>query len=214
MLALDTSVRGVVGYRPVGQMLPSQESRKRLVQTALRLFASRGYHNTSIADILRESDCTRGVLYHYFPPKEELGCAAIDEGLRLAVAQGTGAYLQTNEHPIDRLSKALDALPNVIKLGAVAVSATDLSVRMASVHEGFRKRLEGGLEPTVDQVEQVVHRGIADGQIADSVDPRQLAHVLITMGAGIQHMTLLWHREVICEDARRWLKEYLNSLRM
>jgi len=76
-------------------MLPSQESRKRLVQTALRLFASRGYHNTSIADILRESDCTRGVLYHYFPSKEELGYAAIDEGLRLAVAQGTGAYLQT-----------------------------------------------------------------------------------------------------------------------
>jgi AcrR family transcriptional regulator len=213
MLTLDTNVRGVVAYRPVGQMLPSQESRTRLVQTALKLFASRGYHNTSIADILRESGCTRGVLYYYFPSKEELGYAAIDEGLRLAVEQGTRAHLQTNEHPIDRISKALEALPHVVKLGAVAVSTTELSIRMASVHEGFRKRLEGWLEPTVDQVEQVVHRGVADGQIADSVDPRQLAHVLITMGAGIQHMSLLWHRELICQNARRWLKEYLNSLR-
>jgi TetR/AcrR family transcriptional repressor of nem operon len=213
VLALDTHVRGVIVYRPVGQMPPSEESRKRLVQTAVKLFASRGYHNTSIADILRESGCTRGVLYHYFPSKEELGYAAIDEGLRLAVAQGTGAYLQTNEHPIDRISKALDALPNTIKLGAVAVSTTDLSIRMASVHEGFRKRLEGWLEPTVDQVDEVVHRGIADGQIADSVDPRQLTHVLVTMGVGIQHMSLLWHREVISQNARRWLKDYLNSLR-
>jgi AcrR family transcriptional regulator len=213
MLTLDTNVRGVVAYRPVGQMLPSQESRTRLVQAALRLFASRGYHNTSIADILRESGCTRGVLYYYFPSKEELAYAAIDEGLQVALAQGTRKHLQTNEHPIDRLSKALDALPNVIKLGAVTVSTTDLSIRMATIHEGFRKRLEGWLEPTVDQVEQVVHRGVADGQIADSVDPHQLAHVLTTMGVGIQHMSLLWHREVICQNARRWMKDYLNSLR-
>lgn len=212
-MTLDTNVRGVVAYRPVGQMLPSQESRTRLVQAALRLFASRGYHNTSIADILRESGCTRGVLYYYFPSKEELAYAAIDEGLQVALAQGTRKHLQTNEHPIDRLSKALDALPNVIKLGAVTVSTTDLSIRMATIHEGFRKRLEGWLEPTVDQVEQVVHRGVADGQIADSVDPHQLAHVLTTMGVGIQHMSLLWHREVICQNARRWMKDYLNSLR-
>jgi len=213
MLTLDTNVRGVVAYRPVGQMLPSQESRSRLVQTALKLFASRGYHDTSIADILRESGCTRGVLYYYFPSKEELGYAAIDEGLQVALAQGTRKYLQTNEHPIDRLSNALDALPNIIQLGGVDVSTTDLSFRMATIHEGFRKHLEAWLEPTVDQVEQVVHRGIADGQIADSVDPRQLAHVLVTMGMGIQHMSRLWHREVICENARRWLKKYLNSLR-
>jgi len=194
-------------------MQPPQDSRTRLVQTALRLFASRGYYNTSIADILRESDCTRGVLYYYFSSKEQLGYAVIDEGLRLAVAQGTDTYLQTNEHPIDRLSKALDALPNDVKLGATVVPTTDLSIRMASVHEGFRKRLEGWLEPTVDKVEQVVHRGIADGQIADSEDPRQLAHVLVTMGVGIQHMSLLWHREVISQNARRWIRDYLNSLR-
>jgi AcrR family transcriptional regulator len=194
-------------------MLPSQESRTRLVQTALRLFASIGYHNTSIADILRESGCTRGVLYYYFPSKEELGYAAIDEGLRLAVAEGTRKYLQTNEHPIDRLSKAFDALPNVMQLGGVEVSTTDLSFRMATIHEGFRKRLEEWLEPTVDLVEQVVHRGVADRQIADSVDPRQLAHVLVTMGMGIQHMSRLWHREVIRDNARRWMKDYLNSLR-
>jgi AcrR family transcriptional regulator len=213
MLTLDTNVKGMVAYRPVGQMLPSQESRTRLVEAAIKLFASRGYHNTSIADILRESGCTRGVLYYHFASKEELGYAAIDEGLRLAVAQGTAAHLQTNEHPIDRLSKALDALPNVIKLGAVVVSTTDLSIRMASVHDGFRKRLEGWLEPTVEQVEQVVHRGVADGQIADSVDPRLLAHVLVTMGVGIQHMSLLWHREVISQNARRCIKKYLNSVR-
>jgi hypothetical protein len=62
-------------------------------------------------------------------------------------------------------------------------------------------------------VERLAHRGVVDSQIADSIDPRQLAHVLITMGAGIQHMSLLWHRELISQNARRWTKDYLNSLR-
>jgi TetR/AcrR family transcriptional repressor of nem operon len=194
--------------------MPSRRDPKQhILEAALVLFASRGYHSVSIEDILRESGCTRGVLYYYFPSKEELGYAAIDEGLRLAVAQGTRPYLQTNEHPIDRLSKAFDALPNVMQLGGVEVSTTDLGFRMATIHEGFRKRLEGWLEPTIDLVEQVVHRGIADGQIADSVDPRQLAHMIVTMATGIQHMSRLWHRELICDNARRWMKEYLNSLR-
>ena len=194
--------------------MPSRRDPKQhILEAALVLFASRGYHSVSIEDILRESGCTRGVLYYYFPSKEELGYAAIDEGLRLAVAQGTRPYLQTNEHPIDRLSKAFDALPNVMQLGGVEISTTDLGFRMATIHEGFRKRLEGWLEPTIDLVEQVVHRGIADGQIADSVDPRQLAHMVVTMATGIQHMSRLWHRELICDNARRWMKEYLNSLR-
>jgi len=194
-------------------MKPPECSRDRLIQAALRLFATRGYYNTSIADILRESGITRGSLYHHFPSKEDLAYAAIDEGLQVAVTQGTRKYLQTNEHPIDRLSKAFDALPNVIQLEGVDVSTTDLSFRMATIHDGFRKRLESWLEPTVDQVEQVVRKGVADGQIADSVDPRQFAHVLVTMATGIQHMSRLWRRELICQDARRWLKEYLNSLR-
>jgi AcrR family transcriptional regulator len=194
-------------------MHSSQSLRKRLVRAALKLFTSRGYHHTSIADILKESGCTRGVLYHYFPSKEELGYAAIDEVLQLLRERGAASHLQTNEHPIDRLLKAVDALPNVTRLGAIDSSATDIAVRMAGVHEGFRARLAKGLRATVEEVEELVRRGVADGQIADSVDPDQLAHVIATVGAGSQMGNLLWEREVIWEDARHLVKEYLNSLR-
>jgi AcrR family transcriptional regulator len=190
-----------------------EDCRRRLVETALKLFAGRGYYNTSIADILRESGCTRGVLYHYFSSKEELGYAAIDESLRLFIEQRAGLQLETDPHPIDRLLKAIDAVPMVAKLGTIASSPTDVAVRMASVHEGFRKRLGGSLEARVEQVEEMVHRGIADGQIADSVDPDQVAHVFVTLGMGMQLARLLLDQEVIWEDTRRWLKEYLNSLR-
>ena len=194
-------------------MAPRQDARQRLVQAALKLFATRGYHNTSISDILRESGCTRGLLYYYFSSKEELGYAAIDETLRLLREQGSGSHLQIDEQPIDRLLWVVDSLPNVTKSEATASSGTDIAVRMASVHEGFRKRLSPELDAMLKQAEQNTRRGVADGQIANSVDPVQLVHLAATICAGIQMGSLLWEREVIGENAKRWLKQYLNSLR-
>ena len=213
MLAVDTGVRGMVAYRPIGLMPRYEDCRKRIVQAALGLFASRGYHNTSISDILRESGCTRGALYHYFSSKEELGYAAIDEELRFFAEEGAASHLQANEHPIDCLLKALDALPSVTKLGTIGSSATDIAVRMASVHEGFRKRFQANSEALIKQVADMVRKGIADNQITDSVDPEQLAHLYYTVAGGIQFATLFFDRQVIWRDTQRWLKEYLNSLR-
>jgi len=194
-------------------MTRRQDHRQRLVQTALKLFAIRGYHNTSIADILRESGCTKGTLYYYFSSKEELGHAAIDETLRLVLEQGAASHLQIDEHPIDRLLWVVDSLPNVTKSEGPALSATDIAVRMASVHEGFRKRLTPKLDALLAQAEENTRKGVADGQIADSVDPVQLTHLVAIICTGIQISSLLWEREAIWEDVRRWLKEYLNSLR-
>ena len=193
-------------------MLSREDPRQHLTEAALKLFASRGYYNTSIADILRESGCKRGSLYHYFSSKEELGYAAIDEMVRRAVEERGRRYLQTNEHPIDRLLTVVNAIPTISEPRAAA-SAPNLGARMASVHEGFRERLGKGLAPLAERVEETLRKGVADGQIADSVDPRQMAHVFITVGSGIQFACLMWEEEAIWEDARRWLKEYLNSLR-
>jgi hypothetical protein len=106
-----------------------------------------------------------------------------------------------------------DALPNVTRLGATGFSVTDVATRMAAVHESFRNRLAQGLEPAVEQLEEILRRGVAEGQIADTVDPHELARVTVTMGAGIQLGQLLWDHQEIWKEGRRWMKEYLNSLR-
>jgi len=213
MLAVDTDMRGVVAYRPISQMQHSPDPKKTLVQTALKLFATRGYYHTSIADIVRESGCTRGTLYYYFSSKEELGYAAIDESFRLFVEQGAASHLATEGHPIDRLFKVLDDLPSSVRLETTGYLTAGVAGRMASVHEGFRRTVEGHLARLADNLVAILSKGVANGQIADSVDPRVLAHVFLIVSQGCQFSDLLGQREIIWEDTRRWLKEYLNSLR-
>ena len=54
-------------------------TRQRLVHTALRLFGLKGYGSTSIADVLHEAGVNSGSLYHFFPGKQDLLLAVLDE---------------------------------------------------------------------------------------------------------------------------------------
>jgi AcrR family transcriptional regulator len=211
--AFDTSEKRTLFYRTVGHMRAEQGTRQRFVQAAIALFATRGYHNTTIADIAKETGYSRTAVRYYFSSKEELGYAAIDEWMRLFIQQAAASRLQTKEHPIDRLVKMLDDFPTALRLETIGSSAAGLAHGMAAVHEGFRKRLGESLAATVEEIERLIRKGVTDGQIAPSVDPGQLAHIIATVCAGIRHASLLWEQDVIWEDTRRWIKEYLNSLR-
>src|SRR6476659_5322536 len=49
-----------------------QERRAQLITCAARLFAERGYHPTSVADIVAALGVGKGVFYWYFASKDEL----------------------------------------------------------------------------------------------------------------------------------------------
>lgn len=52
--------------------LPVDDTRTNLINAALRLFGERGYHATSLQDVIRAAGCSKGAFYHYFDSKEDL----------------------------------------------------------------------------------------------------------------------------------------------
>lgn len=74
--------------------LKDEMKRSLILQTAKALFAHRGFHNTSVADIAREAELPVGSLYTYFSSKEEVVRVIVEEGWsdlseRLEVAMTT-----------------------------------------------------------------------------------------------------------------------------
>jgi AcrR family transcriptional regulator len=189
------------------------DARKRIVRAALALFAVRGYHNTGIADILKEGGVTRGTLYHYFSSKKELGFAAIDEMARLLAEEGAGRHLRTDSHPIDRMLKMIDELPGVVKLQSGEPLTSSIAVRLGTAEPEFRERISTRLAESIGRLEAILQRGVAEGQIVESIDPRVLSSLFVVVCEGIQFTNALGQQPTIWEDARAWLKEYLNSLR-
>ncbi len=49
-----------------------------ILETALILFCSKGYYSTSIEDVAKQAQISKGLLYHYFKGKEEVLAALVD----------------------------------------------------------------------------------------------------------------------------------------
>jgi AcrR family transcriptional regulator len=103
-----------------------EATRQELVEAATRLFAERGYEDTSIEAVLRETGVSRGALYHHFAGKEALFEAvleSVEEGVAQAVResvadmtdpveslrQGMHAWLDLTDDPVVRRVSLIDA---------------------------------------------------------------------------------------------------------
>ena len=72
------TVRFMFGIVPTGRyMTQKTNTKEEILEAACRLMSLRGFHRTSLEDILRESRVGKGNFYYYFRSKEELGYAVL-----------------------------------------------------------------------------------------------------------------------------------------
>ncbi len=58
-----------------------EQSRRAIMDAALKLFSRCGYHGASIGNIAREAGVSTGLMYHYFDGKDALLEAVVREGM-------------------------------------------------------------------------------------------------------------------------------------
>jgi AcrR family transcriptional regulator len=56
----------------------THKTRSRILEAAVTVFASKGYHNTKVDDIVAESQTSKGSFYFYFPSKQGIFLALVD----------------------------------------------------------------------------------------------------------------------------------------
>src|SRR5258707_6955278 len=56
----------------------SQDSRDEILKAAMRLFASRGFHETSMSEVAREAHVSKALIFWHFKTKEELFVAVVN----------------------------------------------------------------------------------------------------------------------------------------
>lgn len=61
---------------PLESLVP--ETRERILRASMDLFRKHGFHNTSLARILKAANITKGGFYFHFKSKEELGFAVLE----------------------------------------------------------------------------------------------------------------------------------------
>jgi AcrR family transcriptional regulator len=88
---------------------PVTPARDQVLATALRLFTEKGYFNTSVQDVVRESGVSTGSIYHHFKDKEGIAKALYD-GLVSRMGAAFEAIESQYRTPGDRCRAVIEYL--------------------------------------------------------------------------------------------------------
>ena len=145
---------------------PEGSSRQRILDAALRLFGRRGYEETSVAELARAADVSKGLVYHYFDTKRDV--------LDAVMARGAGRLEAALAHDgSDRSPPAPAALVmEVLGLVAEDLAWWRLFFRLRMQPELGR---ELGLDSRERSLEEALERSL---RAAGAADPRHEARAL------------------------------------
>jgi len=90
-------------------------TRKKMIETTARLVQAKGYHGTSLNDILRESDAPRGSLYFHFPGgKKTLVLEAMKAGVD-ELSKELKSNMESSDNPAEGVMLNYQALAQAMK---------------------------------------------------------------------------------------------------
>lgn len=95
---------------PTRRGAPRKASREDIILVATTVFQERGYHQSSMQELAKLLGLQKGTLYHYFPDKEALLVAVLEQvtGDILAAMRQASADVQRPAH--ERLADILEAV--------------------------------------------------------------------------------------------------------
>src|ERR1700730_173183 len=94
----DRTLTATSDARPRSNRLPRNERRRQLLDAALEVFVSQGYHAAAMDDIAERAGVSKPVLYQHFPGKLELYLALLDESVDALVETVRDALRSTTEN--------------------------------------------------------------------------------------------------------------------
>ena len=136
----------------------AEETRQRILDAAVRVFARRGFHTSRVGDIAQEAGVAHGLLYHYFASKDEVLETVFRENWGELL--GRFAAVEASDEPADEKLRGLVKIllrtwRNDPDLVTVMVREVGRSAHLASQVDDIGRGFEA--------IQRVIEQGQAEG---------------------------------------------------
>ena len=147
----------------------AEERKEEILDAAEKLFAAKGFDNTSTGDILGAVGIARGTLYYHFKSKEEILDGVIGR-MTNRLMQDAKKIAQNKELPVlERFTKAIMSLNVESKIGYEVMEQVHRP-QNALMHQKMQTTLLAGINPILTELlEEGIEQGICHTQYPESV---------------------------------------------
>ena len=157
------------------------------VERAMAVFWSAGYHGTSLPDLLKATALSRGSLYAAFGDKHGLFLRALDRYIDDALAR-LDRELDPRKSAVAGVRKCLagyvDRTSGVAGKRGCLVVAT--AMELAAHDPEVEQRIRRFFRAMETRLTEALARAQASGELADGVDPRIAARLLVCLVEGMR----------------------------
>ena len=157
------------GERNMRVVKEAEERKEEILDAAEKLFAAKGFDNTSTGDILDAVGIARGTLYYHFKSKEEILDGVIGR-ITSRLIENAGEIVRKKELPVlERLTKAILSLNVESEIGYEIMEQVHRP-QNALMHQKMQTTLLAGINPILTElVKEGIEQGICDTQYPESV---------------------------------------------
>ena len=147
-----------------------------LIISALKMFCKKGYHSTTINDIVKKAKCSHGLFYHYFKNKKEL-FDAVCETRGKHMMFFLDKVLEEDSNFVDKLVRLTEYTFNNMKNDQI------FAYRYYFFVSRIFEKAENNIMPPKDKVPphlrmcEFFEKGIACGDFHDKYSPKECSKI-------------------------------------
>jgi AcrR family transcriptional regulator len=176
-------------------------TRERILQSAQELFSEKGFHGTSMDDIVEKSGMSKGAIYGHFESKDALIMAARQWKQRVYL-DGLKSRFSPDDSAFTRLMKMYrDIFPSPDEDSGETCCTEEECIELYRInlefliHASRTESLRGGAEDIAITghrfVGDIVNDGVKDGEFRDDVNPEAVTAILDAILDGLAfHMAV------------------------
>ena len=190
-----------------GEYAKTPERRQQIVDAAVEVFSSAGFHKGSIRDVAEKAGLSQAGLLHHYPSKEHLLEAVL-----------TWRDSETRRLLGEPFPEGLDFLRGMVRAAEHNATTPELvelhvivSAEGTSAEHPLRDYFVRRYASVVDLTRRAFERAATEGQVQPGVDCASAARTLVALMDGLQIQWLLDPDHVeMAADLRRYLQPLLT----
>lgn len=168
---------------------PGEERRDQIIRIAMERFATQGYHQTKISDIVREAGVAQGTFYWHFKSKEAIASEIVLTG-REKLLEAIGQGYRKDAGSVEDMVRASERLfTDLFSFAADNRYFMELLLKGIVSEESVRRLVEETRNAVEQAFRHNMQRAIELGTLPESMDVPLRAALLVSM---IEGMIMRW----------------------
>jgi len=162
--------------------LPAAERREQLLDTAVSLFAEKGYGGATTAELARAAGVTEPIIYRHFASKKDLFVAVIDRTSELTISRWD-RQLSNARDAAQRLRRLIGTNPMISDRGR-GIYRVILQAMMEIEDPDILEAIQRHVKALHRFVTDAVRRAQEEGWVSRAFSPEITAWTLLHLGLG------------------------------